>query len=252
MNILFHSATSHKPHKMTKTYNAKLVPMGKSGYDKSDIVKTDKGEVFVTNELGVNKDLIAQRLKITDDKGMLIASYPQIPNISYKIDLADVRKWIESGCKESVESEVETLGVCCTPLPGIAHHGDCDKCPDCKIIETPTLTNNTVKMVWCEVDWKLTDGIVPTRLIQDKAQPIAGDNGKPIVVERFACNGEHSHWEVIEPIDGAILWSGEDHHPATDWEALRDKFFKDAPLFNIDKEIAKRIFNFFKTEINGK
>lgn len=204
---------------MTKTYKAKLVPMGKSGYDKSDIVKTDKGEVFVTNELGVNKDLIAQRLKITDDKGMLIASYPQIPNISYKIDLADVRKWIESGCKESVELEVELSDT-------YTRDG---------LQPRLSLTNNTVKMVWGE---------------QDKAQPIAGDNGKPIVVERFACNGEHSHWEVIEPIDGAILWSGEDHHPATDWEALRRKFHG----WFIDRTKkqpydTESIFNFFKNEL---
>lgn len=195
---------------MTKTYNAKLVPMGKSGYDKSDIV---------TNELGVNKDLIAQRLKITDDKGMLIASYPQIPNISYKIDLADVRKWIESGCKESVELEVELSDT-------YTRDG---------LQPRLSLTNNTVKMVWGE---------------QDKAQPIAGDNGKPIVVERFACNGEHSHWEVIEPIDGAILWSGEDHHPATDWEALRRKFHG----WFIDRTKkqpydTESIFNFFKNEL---
>ena len=236
---------------MTKTYKAKLVPMGKSGYDKSDIVKTDKGEVFVTNELGVNKDLIAQRLKITDDKGMLIASYPQIPNISYKIDLADVRKWIESGCKESVELEVTTQKEEHYEIYG--ENRDPRGEPEDYEGENdpyPRLTNNTVKMVWCEVDWKLTDGIVPTRLIQDKAQPIAGDNGKPIVVERFACNGEHSHWEVIEPIDGAILWSGEDHHPATDWEALRRKFHG----WFIDRTKkqpydTESIFNFFKNEL---
>ncbi len=87
----------------------------------------------------------------------------------------------------------------------------------------------------------------------DKAQPIAGDNGKPIVVERFACNGEHSHWEVIEPIDGAILWSGEDHHPATDWDALRDKLKELCKYkININDDGIDGIINFFKNEINGK
>lgn len=38
---------------------------------------------------------------------------------------------------------------------------------------------------------------------------------KPIIVERFSDNGEHSHWERIEPKDGAILWTGDDEqqHP---------------------------------------
>lgn len=32
---------------------------------------------------------------------------------------------------------------------------------------------------------------------------------RPIVVERYADNGEHSHWELIEPTDHAVLWSQE-------------------------------------------
>lgn len=44
---------------------------------------------------------------------------------------------------------------------------------------------------------------------------------KPILVERFADNGEHSHWELLEPSDCAILWSNEkdeeDEDDTTQW-----------------------------------
>lgn len=30
---------------------------------------------------------------------------------------------------------------------------------------------------------------------------------KPIVIEKFADNGEHSHWELIDPDTGTVLWS---------------------------------------------
>lgn len=30
---------------------------------------------------------------------------------------------------------------------------------------------------------------------------------KPIVIEKFADNGEHSHWELIDPDTGIMLWS---------------------------------------------
>lgn len=33
------------------------------------------------------------------------------------------------------------------------------------------------------------------------------EQNKPVVVERFADNGEHSHWEVIAPKNGEILWT---------------------------------------------
>ncbi len=259
---------------MRKTYKAKLVQQDRLGYNQFDIIKAalssdiyqcKMGDIRIaTHDHSANAFWQAQRLVITDetpyqdiksgyvlcpdgvsvvnvigyeadlkkywcvvsgakclidgsDYKKVIAAYPTIPDVP-QIGLSDIRRWVDEGCKESVELEVELSDT-------YTRDG---------LQPRLSLTNNTVKMVWGE---------------QDKAQPIAGDNGKPIVVERFACNGEHSHWEVIEPIDGAILWSGEDHHPATDWEAMRDKFFKDAPLFNIDKEIAKRIADYFKNEL---
>lgn len=33
---------------------------------------------------------------------------------------------------------------------------------------------------------------------------------KPLVIERFADNGEHSHWELIDS-DGNILWTEPDN-----------------------------------------
>lgn len=29
----------------------------------------------------------------------------------------------------------------------------------------------------------------------------------PVIIERFADNGQHSHWDLISPHDGKILWS---------------------------------------------
>lgn len=34
-------------------------------------------------------------------------------------------------------------------------------------------------------------------------------NSKPIVCERFADNGQHSHWEVVD-INGDVLWTADD------------------------------------------
>lgn len=35
---------------------------------------------------------------------------------------------------------------------------------------------------------------------------------KPTIVERFADNGEHSHWEMVRTEDGYTLWSEEEDH----------------------------------------
>jgi hypothetical protein len=33
----------------------------------------------------------------------------------------------------------------------------------------------------------------------------------PKVVERFSDNGEHSHWELIHPVNGSVLWCEGDN-----------------------------------------
>jgi hypothetical protein len=33
---------------------------------------------------------------------------------------------------------------------------------------------------------------------------------EPIVIEKFADNGEHSHWQLIDSDTGDILWSEDD------------------------------------------
>lgn len=70
------------------------------------------------------------------------ATYPSMPEISM-IDIGDVIKWIKEGCSGSVELEVE------------AHVAQTSNNADTFPIRTyydylPTLTNNTVKMVWAE------------------------------------------------------------------------------------------------------
>lgn len=36
------------------------------------------------------------------------------------------------------------------------------------------------------------------------------DMPKPLLIERFACNGEHSHWELINPATGEKIWEPKD------------------------------------------
>mgnify|MGYP003558254000 CR=1 FL=1 len=62
--------------------------------------------------------------------------------------------------------------------------------------------------------------------------------------QHFENSATRNHFE-LGFIDGA---NWREHHPATDWDALRDKWGK------AYGEIAdtESIFNFFKNEINGK
>ena len=69
--------------------------------------------------------------------GKVIAAYPAIPDTHF-IDLSDIRRWIESGYPDSVELEI-------VPYDGkssISENWD----------GALSVTNNTVKMVWGEVD----------------------------------------------------------------------------------------------------
>ncbi len=50
-----------------------------------------------------------------------------------------------------------------------------------------------------------------------------------MMVERFADNGAHSHWELINPADGALIWSEEQLNPMealfgfTGWLTTREE-----------------------------
>lgn len=50
---------------------------------------------------------------------------------------------------------------------------------------------------------------------------------KPIIVERFADNGAHSHWEVVDPSNGASIWSEDEDNPdyvkAKKWDDALDR-----------------------------
>ena len=229
---------------MTNTYKAQLVPMETNRImPKEAIITYPDGTVTTSHDAYVD-GWQAQRLVITSDEKIskgdwymyespfmiqkcavypifpdkaikTIASYPTIPN-ALQIDLSDIRRWIESGCPDSVELEVNYTNICESMKGGIYGF-------------SPLLTNNTVKMVWGE---------------QDKAQPIAGVDAD-ILTEAFKRYAVSEDWRNVW-IDGVAYGQA---HPATDWNALRDKFFKDAPLFNIDKEIAKRIADYFKNEL---
>jgi len=214
---------------MRKTFNAKLVPMEGKSEIQQQVTHPENVQVVTPEwlESYTGNNWQAQRLVITDEAGADVAVYPKyelapIP----QIDLSDIRRWIDEGCKSEVELEVikyfsEHLGGTVT--------------------DSPLLTNNTVKMVWGEVD---------------KSQPIAGE------VEDAAKKYAHMHEDVSDKlgkhlvkgcfVDGA---NWREHRPATDWDVLRDKFksfMTHKTAVTISDIGVDAIFNFFKNEINGK
>ena len=256
---------------MTKTYNAKLVPMeGKSeiqqqvthpeniqvvtpewlesytgnNWQAQRLVITDetpyqdiKGGyvlcpdgVSVANVIGYEADLKKYWCVVSgakcfidgSDYKKVISAYPTIPDVP-QIDLSDIRRGISDGCKESVELEMDIV------------YGSYEDYEENETVHTttadPLLTNNTVKMVWCE---------------QDEAQPIAREvkTEAKFRYQHFENSATRNHFE-LGFIDGA---NWREHHPATDWDAWRDKWGKAyGEVADTDK-----IFNFFKNEINGK
>lgn len=216
---------------MTKTYNAKLVPM-----EENSQISIHNNEVLLTDDIrGFYKDSYwkPQRLVITDETGKQVAEYPNSLEANF-IDLSDIRRWIDEGCKESVELEVNYTNICESMKGGIYGF-------------SPLLTNNNVKIVWGE---------------QDKAQPIAGDwadgidNMKRPCYQLFKHMAENHDLILLETELGDIMNVVSGMKPATDWDALRDKFFKEHTELKdgVPKicTMPMDIFNFFKNEINGK
>lgn len=207
--------------------------------------------VSVVNVIGYEADLKkywcvvngAKCLIDGSDYKKVIAAYPPMPDVP-QIDLSDIRRWIENGCKESVELEVNYTNICESMKGGIYGF-------------SPLLTNNTVKMVWGEKEWKLTDGIVQTRLEQDKAQPMAGDWADGIDNMQLPCYQLFKHMAdnhnliLLETELGDIMNVVNGMKPATDWDALEGKF----SMWFVEQGLANKlitvemIVNFFKNEL---
>jgi len=64
-------------------------------------------------------------------------------------------------------------------------------------VEVRLMSGNTTDWVaeWCNIVVRVEDRIKPQR------------TDKPVVSEAFADNGEHSHWRLIDPETGKLLWS---------------------------------------------
>lgn len=142
---------------MTKKYIAQLAELDKRGYSTGDIVKViagsmDKKIVSIAITDAVYSSIYqAQRLIILNEHGTPIATYPNMPD-THCIDIADVRKWIDGGCSESVELEVTTEKEEHYEIYG--ENRDPRGEPEDYEGENdpyPRLTNNTVKMVCGEV-----------------------------------------------------------------------------------------------------
>ena len=70
--------------------------------------------------------------------------------------------------------------------------------------------------------------------------------GAPVVVERFADNGEHSHWDLIDSGDGKTLWSEgvlvqaqATDSIASEMERALPKVYVDGDEYNIYRKIAE-------------
>lgn len=195
-------------------------------------------EVSVVNVVGFDPDIKMYWCIISgakcfidgSDYKKVISAYPTIPDVP-QIDLSDIRRWMDEGCKESVELEMQ-LTSDSHKVYGEFQRPD-DDYPE-KTWYEPTLTNNTVKMVWSE---------------KDKAQPIAGEveTEAKFRYQHFENSATRNHFE-LGFIDGA---NWREHHPATDWDALRDKLKELCKYkININDDGIDGIINFFKTEIN--
>jgi hypothetical protein len=222
---------------MRKTYNAKLVPMETQPKD-NDIVVTELGHVSIYSERGAWSYEIAQRLVITDEAGKQVALYPpaHIPD-THCIDLSDIRRWIDEGCKESVELEVQET------FRGYLQYKRSNGI-------SLKLTNNTVKMVF---DVKMSKMFRWGQEQTEQPQQVAGE----------VVRGSLEH--QVKDLENRLYKAGVDNakligriteleckqHPPIDWDALEGKFNKwysnqPTSVTGID------IFNFFKNEINGK
>jgi len=176
----------------------------------------------VVNVIGYESDLKkywcvvsgAKCLIDGSDYKKVIATYPNIEGTA-QIDITDVIKWVDNGCSESVELEVETIVT------------QTSNKEDTFPIRTyydylPSLTNNTVKMVWDKVDYE--SGNMTKDMLQSK------------LIEK--CK------------EFEIMLSIADKQYPINWDALRDKWINNAALFDIrNKDLAKRIFNWFKNNV---
>lgn len=65
---------------------------------------------------------------------------------------------------------------------------------------------------------------------------------QPIVVERFADNGEHSHWELIGD-DGEVLWSEDVEYYNPPQPVYNSKLVMTPRLYEEMKRRAKIMFD---------
>jgi hypothetical protein len=113
----------------------------------------------------------------------------------------------------SVEVEIVTKGVCCSPIPpNINHHNDCDKCEGYSELKLARIVEEPVKLPFKE--FKVKAGSVkiekwnPVVDIQEE-EPVEKkpDIKEFLLIPVYADNGEHSHYTLIESSTGIKVWS---------------------------------------------
>ena len=271
---------------MTKTYNAKLVPMEGKSEIQQQVTHPENIQVVTPEwlESYTGNNWQAQRLVITDEtpyqdiKGgyVLCPDGVSVANvIGYEADLK--KYWcVVSGAKCFIDGSDYKKVISAYPtIPDVPQidlsdirrwisdgckesvelemdivYGSYEDYEENETVHTttadPLLTNNTVKMVWGE---------------QDKAQPIAGDgadgidNMKRPCYQLFKHMADNHDLTLLETELGDIVNVVNGMKPATDWDVLRDKFksfMTHKTAVTISDIGVDAIFNFFKNEINGK
>jgi hypothetical protein len=71
---------------------------------------------------------------------------------------------------------------------------------------------------------------------------------KPIIVERFADNGEHSHYDLIEAETGELLWSEEAENNNNEAIAFGDWLRRQRPDVFYGFPTTKQLFENFKKQ----
>lgn len=71
---------------------------------------------------------------------------------------------------------------------------------------------------------------------------------KPIIVERFADNGEHSHYDLIEVETGELLWSEEPENNSNEPIAFGDWLRRQRPDIFYGFPTTEQLFEKFKKQ----
>lgn len=72
---------------------------------------------------------------------------------------------------------------------------------------------------------------------------------KPIICERYADNGQLSHYDVVDPATGDVLWEPEEGKPITSEPLLKELGLSDAELYSMAQDKLAATFSSYWVEV---